>query len=571
MKTAYSYIRFSRPEQIKGDSLRRQTAGSEAYCQRKGYHLNTSLVLTDLGISAFKGRNVEQGALGAFLDAVKSKRVKPGSVLIVESLDRLSRNQVGEALELFLGILRKGIEIVTLTPEQTFTKDSINDIANILTAIIFMARAHEESATKSVRVKAAWIKKREQAAEIKLTGQCPAWLKLAADKRSFEKIPSSIKAVRQIFRMAIAGLGTTAISKRLNQDGIEPIGRAKTWHKSYIAKILHNRAVIGEYQPCVGHAHNRTPVGQPIPDYFPAIVSESDYYKALNSLESRKNKRGPNGKTVANLFKGLLFDSRDGATLTIVNKGNGRVLVSSAAQRGETGSVYLSFPYAAFEDAMLRFLTELKASDLCGPSEDTRSIQDEVQAAEGRLADLEKRIGQVKTRLLEEDGFDALADVLKTLTDRRDEQLNLIDQLRQQQHNQANNNLSDAQDVIGMLARSKGKDLYALRTRLAARVRQLISEVWVLVQEVKQEGRPRYRMAYVQVWLRGGGVRCMAVYSVARLPREYPQLGIAARGHGFGDTTVIFDLPPEHDLRKYRDRRAGSELRKHPEMALFGG
>jgi DNA invertase Pin-like site-specific DNA recombinase len=570
MKTAYSYVRFSRPEQIRGDSLRRQTEGSEAYCQRKGYHLDTSLNLTDLGVSAFKGRNVEQGALGAFLDAVKSKRVKPGSVLIVESLDRLSRNQIGDALELFLGLLRKGVEIVTLTPEQTFTKDSINDVANILTAIIYMARAHEESATKSVRVKAAWNKKREQAADIKLTGQCPAWLRLAADKRSFDKIPSAVKTVRRIFRMAIDGLGTTAISKRLNQENVPTIGRAKTWHKSYIAKILHSRAVIGEYQPCIGHAHNRTPVGNPIQNYFPAIVSEADYYNALNSLDSRRNRRGPNGKNVANLFKGLLFDARDGATMTLVNKGNGRVLVSSAAQRGETGSVYLSFPYAAFEDALLRFLTELKASDLCGPSEDARSIQDDLQAAEGKLAELEKRIGQVKTRLLAEDGFDALADVLKTLTDRREEQLNLIEQLRQQSHNQADSNLSDVQDVIGMLGRSKGKDLYALRTRLAARIRQLISEVWVLVQEVKQEGRPRYRMAYVQVWLRGGGVRCMAVYSVARLPREYPQLGIAARGHGFGDTTVVFDLPAENDLRKYRDRRAGSELRKHPEMALFG-
>jgi DNA invertase Pin-like site-specific DNA recombinase len=570
MKTAYSYVRFSRPEQNRGDSLRRQTEGSEAYCQRKGYLLDTSLVLTDLGVSAFKGRNVEQGALGAFLDAVKSKRVKSGSVLIVESLDRLSRNQVGEALELFLGILRKGIEIVTLTPEQTFTRDSINDVANILTAIIFMARAHEESATKSVRIRAAWNKKRERAADIKLTGQCPAWLTLAADKRSFSKIPSAVKTVRRIFRMAIDGMGTTAISKRLNQENVPTIGRAKTWHKSYIAKILHNRAVIGEYQPCMGHAHNRTPVGQPIPDYFPVVVSESDYYRALNALGSRRNQKGPNGKTVANLFKGLLFDSRDGATLTLVNKGNGRVLVSSAAQRGENGSVYLSFPYAALEDAMLRFLTELKASDLCGPSEDARSIQDEVQAAEGRLADIERRIGQVKTRLLEEDGFDELADVLKRLTLKRDEQLNLIEQLRQQSHNQADNNLTDVQDVIGMLGRSKGKDLFGLRTRLAARIRQLISEVWVLVQEVKDEGRPRYRMAYVQVWLRGGGVRCMAVYSIARLSREYPQLGIAARGHGFGDTAVIFDLPPEHDLRKYRDRRAGSELRKHPEMALFG-
>lgn len=31
--TAYSYIRFSTPEQAKGDSSRRQTAGTAAICQ----------------------------------------------------------------------------------------------------------------------------------------------------------------------------------------------------------------------------------------------------------------------------------------------------------------------------------------------------------------------------------------------------------------------------------------------------------------------------------------------------------------------------------------------------------
>src|SRR5664279_271956 len=68
---AYSYLRFSTPEQSKGDSLRRQTALAEEYAQRHGLTLDTELNLKDLGISAYRGDNAAVGALGAFLKAIR--------------------------------------------------------------------------------------------------------------------------------------------------------------------------------------------------------------------------------------------------------------------------------------------------------------------------------------------------------------------------------------------------------------------------------------------------------------------------------------------------------------------
>jgi DNA invertase Pin-like site-specific DNA recombinase len=90
-KPAFSYARFSRPEQVRGDSLRRQFEATRAYCGRNGLVLDDSLNLRDLGVSAFRGKNAGQGALGAFTSAVASGRVPRGATLIVESLDRLSR------------------------------------------------------------------------------------------------------------------------------------------------------------------------------------------------------------------------------------------------------------------------------------------------------------------------------------------------------------------------------------------------------------------------------------------------------------------------------------------------
>jgi len=69
---AYSYLRFSTPEQQRGDSFRRQTQLAQDYAARHGLELDQELSFQDLGVSAFRGRNQETGRLGDFLDAVRS-------------------------------------------------------------------------------------------------------------------------------------------------------------------------------------------------------------------------------------------------------------------------------------------------------------------------------------------------------------------------------------------------------------------------------------------------------------------------------------------------------------------
>lgn len=51
---AFSYIRFSTPEQSKGDSLRRQTELSARYAEEHGLLLREDLKMHDVG-SAFTG------------------------------------------------------------------------------------------------------------------------------------------------------------------------------------------------------------------------------------------------------------------------------------------------------------------------------------------------------------------------------------------------------------------------------------------------------------------------------------------------------------------------------------
>ena len=55
---AYSYVRFSTPQQAAGDSLQRQKDKAAKYALEHGLTLDTELKMMDLGVSAHRGKNV---------------------------------------------------------------------------------------------------------------------------------------------------------------------------------------------------------------------------------------------------------------------------------------------------------------------------------------------------------------------------------------------------------------------------------------------------------------------------------------------------------------------------------
>ena len=70
-RKAYSYVRFSTPEQAKGDSKRRQTTMAAEYAKLHYLDLDDVLSFQDEGVSSFRGKNAETGKLGDFLEAVR--------------------------------------------------------------------------------------------------------------------------------------------------------------------------------------------------------------------------------------------------------------------------------------------------------------------------------------------------------------------------------------------------------------------------------------------------------------------------------------------------------------------
>ncbi len=221
-KIAYSYIRFSTPEQRKGDSLRRQLEDSQKWADEHGYVIDTKLKLRDEGRSAYHGDHLEHGALGQFLKKVEEGAIEHGSALIVESFDRLSREKVTKAQSIFLQIIYAGITVVTTMDNKVYTVDSIDENPmDLMLSLLIMMRAHDESKHKSIRGLKKWVVKSEAAANggPKLTGRTKGWLKLSKDRKSFEVIEERAEVVRRIFQERLKGKSPPRIAREFNQDG----------------------------------------------------------------------------------------------------------------------------------------------------------------------------------------------------------------------------------------------------------------------------------------------------------------------------------------------------------------
>jgi DNA invertase Pin-like site-specific DNA recombinase len=476
MKIAFSYIRFSRLEQMRGDSLRRQTKLTADICQRRGYCLDESLTLHDLGVSAFRGKHAKVGALAGFLDAIQCGRVKRGSVLIVESLDRLSRQELDTAETLVKSILRAGVSVLTTNPEKLYTPESVNNIGDILDMLITLYRANEESATKSKRLQEAWIGKRAKIKDRKLTGRIPAWLTLSNDRTKFTIDDEKAAIVRQIYRWCADGMGVGTITRRLNREQVEGIGRCHFWHASYVHKILLTRAVIGEYQPHTLVNGKRVPIGESIAKYYPAIISENLFYRVQSGLQSRINQHGRPAKKMINLFSGLLVDGYDKCSMTLVQKDKPR-LVSSGAQRGEVGSEYNSLNYWEFESGFLRLFHELKPADIL-PSRSLDGDEQE-QVVIGRLGQLDKKIKALQDRVANDPDFESAIEIMRRLEQERKTHRIALERIRKTKATPEAEAVQEGKDLISLLDSCKGKERENLRMRIKARLRLLIDRVVV--------------------------------------------------------------------------------------------
>jgi DNA invertase Pin-like site-specific DNA recombinase len=413
MKLAYSYTRFSSPIQKEGDSARRQLQAAKAWCEENGYVLSDERFL-DEGKSGYKGKNLQgDGDLKRFIDLIAAGKVKPGSVLILESFDRFSRLKPSKTVPLFLNIINAGIGMVfTMTfAKRLITEKVIDDESYILYAILGEAqRSHEESKYKSSRVKAAYDKRKFKAKEgdFKSLAWCPPWCDFDPE-HGYIVNEDRANIVRRVYDEYLNGNGPFRICRMFNLENIPTLGHrganqykntTQQWYKKTVRDFLFDKRVYGYCEFLTKE------------NYFPLIISKDKYNAVQHRLSLRAVAEPTGGPTEGqgNIFTGICRCSACGGLMT---KSSTRkryktkvtlyeYLVCDNAHSGKKCS-FRGVPYREFEREWLQAIrtdTYFNAMTNQNPNKD---IEDRLASMQGEMVTNDRQIEKLKGFVLKDE------------------------------------------------------------------------------------------------------------------------------------------------------------------------
>ena len=200
-------------------------------------------------------------------------------------------------------------------------------------------RANMESRLKGDRVGKTYETKRREATERLKQGRpftrmLPAWLRWNDETKAIEADPQRAEVLRSIFKKASEGRGQHWIAHWLNEGGVPTFGgigkqrRAEQWNRSYVKKLLSNRAVIGAFTPQQrmkdkDGKRKRKPL-EAIEGYFPAAVDPEVFERVASRMKVTAARGRNAGADPASIFAGVLKCARCGGTVTRVAKGQER-------------------------------------------------------------------------------------------------------------------------------------------------------------------------------------------------------------------------------------------------------
>lgn len=301
-KTAICYGRFSTTEQSKGYSLERQKTKAIEFATLQGWTVEKFIF--DEGKSAFHGRNLQRGAALYDFELEASEGLHKGKVLVVENIDRLSRQGARAVAKLIWGLNECGVDVATYHDDQIYRAEN-SDMLEIFGMILKAQMGHEESRKKSQRIQASWENRYKGIAagtHNKPLPHVPHWVDFEDGVYSLNEYRTQV--LNEIYDWYLAGEGIHRIVTKLN-DRNEPIWtiyknrNQNGWFYSYIYRLLTKRTVLGEYITLKGETIAT--------DFFPQAVSTDKFNQVQSLLGMKKGNHKRNGNLNRNLLTHLVF------------------------------------------------------------------------------------------------------------------------------------------------------------------------------------------------------------------------------------------------------------------------
>jgi len=289
---AVSYHRVSSKAQTaEGRSgLDRQEQALQRWLlDHPGYQLEDRLV--DAGVSG-GGKNRKFGALGWFLKQGHEGRWQPGTVLVVETFSRFSRERITDVMKTLLELWDLGLAIAFCDQGGEILTSLEQGSGTVYRVIGAADQAHREWLEKRDRAKGSSEFKRRliregqkpflERSKEKQRSDYPFWLDFNAKENTFKENKHA-NWVSQVFLWA-QDVGSTTIAQRLKAQGVRsPVDGKKFYTAPSIVSLLRNPAVIGSRQLYTGNK----PVGEPLPGVYPPIISEDNWKLARKAIEHR--------------------------------------------------------------------------------------------------------------------------------------------------------------------------------------------------------------------------------------------------------------------------------------------
>jgi DNA invertase Pin-like site-specific DNA recombinase len=390
VKLAYSYRRFSSGRQRDGSSLARQLEMAQDVCTANDWQLVD--LPPDEGVSAFKvngdglmAANMHKGNLATFLERVEAGQIQRGSVLIIEKLDRFSRNFYDIVFPVWLNLLQTGIEIYSCVSNTHYTLDTIRKSPMLAgMALMEMANANEYSSGMSSRINKAFSLRLAECAKGKamnLGGWQPRWVDFHGSKGQAGRFSLNAHAdtVRRIAAEYIGGASMCAIARGLLGDKV-PNLRGGKWGQGTVGQVLHSNLLIGDVEI----------KGMRLEGYYPPVVTKAQFQQVRAKLAENAARKGgsPKSDYIANLFRNRCRCSKCGGTVT-----SSSTYYYCRGKAMHTCDAYGTIKIAALEqDFFMLFLQEHPAALL---GKQTVKSNGAVAALKGRIHDLDRAIEDV--------------------------------------------------------------------------------------------------------------------------------------------------------------------------------